>query len=85
MIGTKGRICLRSISLANPSKLRANEKYKPQKKSRNKSSNMSKIVNMRKNSYCQIDRYNNQQSNKSCNLKGQQDEKIQPRQVSGFI
>lgn len=79
MFDSRGRICSRSISLANPSKLRANEKYEPQKKSRNKSTNMSKIVNMRKNSYCQIDHYDDQQSNKSCNLKGQRDQKMQPR------
>lgn len=42
----------RRISLANPFKLGSDQKHKSKKKSRDKSSNMSKVVNMWKDSNC---------------------------------
>lgn len=57
-----------SVSLANPSKLGADQKYKSKKKTRQKSPNMCKVVHMWKNPHCQINDDDEDKSQQRCQL-----------------
>lgn len=48
------RIFTSYVSLADPPKLRADQKHKTNQESSDKASEMSKVVNIWKDSYCQI-------------------------------
>lgn len=63
------RITKRSVLLTNPSKLRTDQNYKPKKKSWNKSSNMSKVVDMGEDSNSQVNGYNKNKGQQCCKLK----------------
>lgn len=54
--------------MVNPSELGADKKHKPEKKTRKKSSNVSKVVNVWENSHCQIDCYDDQEGEKCSKL-----------------
>lgn len=62
-------VSLSRISLANPSKLGADQKHEPKKETRKKPSNMSKVVHMWQNSHCQVDSYDDHKGKKCCKLK----------------
>lgn len=54
--------------MVNPSELGADKKHKPKKKSREESSNMSKVVNVWECPHCQIDYYDDQEGEKCSKL-----------------
>lgn len=63
------RLSSRSASLVDPSVVRTDQEHKPEKKTGTKPSDMSKVINSRKRTECQIHRHNQHKSYNRHNLK----------------